>query len=161
MKCTQCGCENLIPVEISDYMDLSGEANLYINKFLKIYNCCDCGHLEFFDNSRNEKMKAKLEIEKKYDNELSVLAQKQDELEKELKQLADELSSISVKSGDLDITIRQQAELNIQANKIRSQIKDISEKKLEIEKEIEKVEKVKQYYLDKVDEEYNKKWIRL
>ena len=89
------------------------------------------------------------------------LLQKQDELEKELKQLEDERSSISVKSGDLDITIRQQAELNIQANKIRSQIKDISEKKLEIEKEIEKVEKVKQYYLDKVDEEYNKKWLRL
>ena len=67
MKCTQCGCNNLVKVDfpyetglIEDVVGLSGYTAQYsiINKAdCNSYICTNCGHFEFFNLKLAEKIK--------------------------------------------------------------------------------------------------------
>ena len=140
MKCTQCGCENLIPINIESLISISGDAWMRNSESLKIYTCRNCGHLEFFDNGLNEKMAEESEIEKKYEKEISVLIEKQNQIENgELKQLKEELACIESQLKSLDITIRQQQELKKNVKTLNAKIEKVLCEIRKIKTEIERL----------------------
>ena len=157
MKCTQCGCENLISINIESLISISGDAYMRNSESLKVYACRNCGHLEFFDNGLNEKLAEESEIEKKYEKELTALVQQQEEMKNgALKQLQEELTCVESQLKSLDITIRQQQELTQKAEALKVKIKQISIEIYKIEKEIKTVESKKAHELEKVRFQYSR-----
>lgn len=155
MKCTQCDCENLTPINLKSLLDVSGDASMYNSKSLKIYVCRNCGHLEFFDNGFNEKFAEEAEVNKKYEQEINVLVQKQEEIKNgELKQLQEDLACAESQLKSLDITIRQQQELTQKAENLGKKIKELTIEVYKLEKEVKELESKKSRELDKVRFKY-------
>jgi chromosome segregation ATPase len=157
MKCTQCGCENLTPINIESLISISGDASMRNSESLKIYTCSNCGHLEFFDNGLNEKMAEESEIEKKYEKEISVLIEKQNQIENgELKQLKEELACIESQLKSLDITIRQQQELKKNVKTLNAKIENVLCEIRKIKTEIERLKSNQAHELAKVRFKYSR-----
>ena len=164
MKCTQCGCEKLKPIQLqslikADYLQKS--------KLLKIYMCHDCGHLEFFYDF-NEKLEKEKKIIAKAKDKLALirkkqkpLLQQQEEIKETWERYKDELNAVEVESTSLDITIRQQQELKKKAEEIRKKMEqlrgpwgEIDDKIYRLQNEGNNIEKAKEMELDRVNKEY-------
>jgi chromosome segregation ATPase len=157
MKCTQCDCENLIPIRLKSLIDVSSDALMYNSESLKVYACRNCGHLEFFDNGLNEKLAKESEIEKQYAKELTALVQQQVEMKNgELKQLQEELACVESQLKSLDITVRQQQELKQKAEDLKAKIQQISNEIYKIERGIKAVESKKAHELEQVRFRYSR-----
>ena len=167
MKCTQCSCEKLVSTNLSNifFIDSSlladvGSVALEANKFLKIYTCTGCGHLEFFDNSLQLKNEEEKEVEKIFEERLSVLVEKQNKI----KSYQMELDIIEKQLRDLDITVRQQQELKIQAQKLEEQIKQGQKIQAEIkelaEKKREQLQKIYEKYVLRIEGKNKPEWNR-
>lgn len=146
MKCSLCGCEDLVEVEfpqeaqlIEVAVGIAGESSFYDiknNTYCNSYICVNCGHFEFFNIElakrimldRKMKESAKLNINK-LQHEIVELYNKVSNIKKHIKKLQNE-------SSDLDITVRRsneiQTTLSNYKNEIRILNKTISEKKEEI-----------------------------
>ena len=157
MKCTQCGCENLIPINIESLISISGDASMRNSESLKVYACRNCGHLEFFDNGLNEKLAEESEIEKKYEKEISALLEKQNQIEDgELKQLKEELAYTESQLKSLDITIRQQQEFKENVKALNVKIEKVLYKIRKIKTEIENLKSNQAHELAKVRFRYSR-----
>lgn len=156
MKCTQCGCENLVPINISSLLDV-WDACIHNGPSLKIYVCCNCGHLEFFDNEFPKKLAEESEIEKKYKKEISVLIEEQNQIENgELKQLKEELACVEMQLKSLDITIRQQQELKKKEETLNAKIEKVLCEIRKIKTEIERLRSNQAHELNKVRSKYGR-----
>lgn len=164
MKCTQCGCEKLKPIQLQSLIKVE---YLEKSKLLKIYICRDCGHLEFFYDF-NEKLAKEKKIIAKAKDKLALISKKQkpllqqqEEIKETFERYKDELNAVEVESTSLDITIRQQQELKKQAEEIREKMKQVRGqwekidcKICNLQDEGKNIEKAKEMELDKVNKEY-------
>ena len=151
MKCSQCGCADLVEVEfpqeaelIQTRVGLVGYSSFYDienNVYCNSYICVNCGHFEFFNLElaeqikldRKERESAKQNINK-IQNEIIELNDKISNIEKEIEKLKSE-------SLDLDITVRRSNEIQTTISNYENDIKILNKAISEKKKEITKLEK--------------------
>lgn len=144
MKCSQCGCNDLVEVEFPQETTLiecerglvgySSSYDIESEVYCKTYICVNCGHFEFFDlelaeqikNDRKEKAEAK-EYIIRVEKEIVDLSNQVSDIQKEKEKLINE-------SQDLDITIRK-------SNEIKMSIKDLENEIITLHKTIKEKEK--------------------
>ena len=158
MKCTQCGCEDLMEIRLGNLFGIGGGdgyTNIQGSDSFKIYTCNNCGHLEFFDNGLNEKLAEEKELEKYFQEKENVLIEKQNEIRNgKLKQLQEELASVEIQLTSLDITIRQQQELSEKVIDIKEEIRKISIELYNIEQQLKRLQQSKQEEFDAIQHRY-------
>lgn len=139
-KCSQCGTDNLRNIPIP--FEVSGDASLNICMYidgkrfypkLQTLICMDCGHIEWFSDDIVNAIKdndfkiSQLKIE------LETLEKRLSEAQEKLSLIEDEISKSKVKALSLDITIREQQDLN-------KTISKLDDERYEIKREIRSIE---------------------
>ena len=143
--CKNCASKKLKKIGIP--FGVYGDADLRVSNTLTTYACGECGHIEWFDSHY---------VDEYSQNKTAVqtLTDELERLEKRLFELMDPInsliSSIKSKIGEaklqlesLDITIRQQQELQEKVRSLESQLRDIKipREKYDLEKQIKEIEK--------------------
>ena len=136
MKCTQCGCEDLVevgfPYETSLNMidcGIRGEAAYYeleYEAYASTYICIRCGHFEFFNPELAQRILEKRQAKVNLQSEIDQLNHKIVENEKELEKIDSDIKSIVKQLENLDITIRK-------SNELKATQKEMEEKKQQLE----------------------------
>ena len=139
MKCTQCGCKEFIESRLlfnwglSDYRTPSS---------VKVYSCFECGHLEWFDNSPADDYRSKTALLKKYTTELDQLKAQLAEKEKPetLGKLQAEYRENEAKLKSIDITVRQQQEIQGRQRLLQNLIRLYPDDVRQLKEKIRKLE---------------------
>ncbi len=148
MKCTHCNKNDLTKIDIREIFDVGGDGYLRENKHIEVYLCDECGHIEFFDKRPIARKieKERIQTEEKrirnfYNEKLKVVYAQKEEIENsiEIKELDEKLGEINKQLESLDITIRQQQQLQMEADEIKSKIKNYQIKLNKINSEINKI----------------------
>ena len=123
--CTNCGCKTLIRADLP--FGVSGDANMTANRTLKIYACLECGHLEFFDSYSVDEYNKSIKRVESILNELQILRKQLSDLENSmaLSKINDEIKQLEHQSKSLDITIRQQQELQARIRELQTKVRTI------------------------------------
>ena len=143
MKCSQCGCQDLIPVDFPQKTNLeevdcglAGYSSAYVlkNKInCDSFICINCGHFEFFNLGLAEQIKHDRKLKKeiqeninKVENEIMLLNNKAFDIQEQIGKLKSE-------TLNLDITLRRNNELQVQISNLKKELaalnKTINEKK--------------------------------
>ena len=140
IMCTQCGCKTLVRTT-------PPFGALYVDKYerptLRIYACCECGHLEFFDSYAVDKYYENKKAIDSVTNELQVLRKRLSDLESpmEISKINDEIKQIERQLTSLDITIRQQQEMQAKVRKLQAKVRSIPNEISMIKRQIEEAER--------------------
>lgn len=148
MKCTHCNKNDLTKIDIREIFDVGGDGYLREHNYIEVYLCDECGHIEFFDKRPIDRKieKERIQTEEKrirdfYNEKLKVVYAQKEEIENsvEFKELNEKLVEINKQLESLDITIRQQQQLQMEADEIKSRIKNYKIKLDKINSEINKI----------------------
>ena len=148
MKCTHCNKNDLTKIDIREIFDIGGDGYLLEHNYIEVYLCDECGHIEFFDKRaiyrKIEKERIQSEekrIRASYNEKLKVVYAQKEEIENsvEFKELNEKLGEINKQLESLDITIRQQQQLQIEADEIKSKIENYKIKLDKINSEINNI----------------------
>ena len=122
MKCTQCGCNKLIKIDVP-FVD----HDRYPIR-LDIYACYDCGHLEFFNVAPVDYYKRNCVELEEANAELKSVQTHLDILENKyrLKELHDEVNSIRKQLTKTSTPHNQAVELTNRKIELEAQIRSIS-----------------------------------
>ena len=152
MKCTHCNKNDLTKIDIREIFDVYGDGHFALHNYIEVYVCDECGHIEFFDKRPIDRKieKERIQTEAKrirdfYNDKLKVLYAQKEEIEKsgEFKELNEKLGEINKQLESLDITIRQQQQLQMEADEIKSKIRNYKIKLNNIDSEINKITRQK------------------
>ena len=143
MKCTQCGCENLTPININSLFSILGDASMRTSESLKIYTCRNCGHLEFFDTYAVDKYNESMITIKSITSELQILRKRLSDLESSasVSEINDEIKQLERQLTSLDITIRQQQEFKAKVQELQAKAHRIPNEIAKLKKQIEGLER--------------------
>lgn len=152
MKCSQCGCTDLVevkfPQEVSlilTAVGLSGETNAYDikNKVnCKSFICVNCGHFEFFNLSLAEQIKHDIKKREEANENLNKIKNKITELSENISNKYSEMQKLETESLNLDISVRRYNEIQSLISNIKKDIMTINQTIKEKEKEIIKLNKL-------------------
>lgn len=141
IMCTNCGCKKLIrtaaPFDVRDQY-----AKFVASPTLRIYACCECGHLEFFDPHAIDKYNESIRSQKSITSELQILRKRLSDLESPtaISKINDEIKQIERQLTSLDITIRQQQELQAKVRELQAKARTIPNEIAKIKRQIEALE---------------------
>lgn len=152
MKCSQCGCTDLVevkfPQEVSlilTAVGLSGETNAYDikNKVnCKSFICVNCGHFEFFNLSLAEQIKHDIKKREEANENLNKIKNEITELSENISNKYSEMQKLETESLNLDISVRRYNEIQSLILNIKKDIMTINQTIKEKEKEIIKLNKL-------------------
>ena len=152
MKCSQCGCTDLVevkfPQEVSlilTAVGLSGETNAYDikNKVnCKSFICVNCGHFEFFNLSLAEQIKHDIKKREEANENLNKIKNEITELSENISNKYSEMQKLETESLNLDISVRRYNEIQSLISNIKIDIMTINQTIKEKEKEIIKLNKL-------------------
>lgn len=148
MKCSQCGCADLVKVKfpqetslILTAVGLAGETNAYDIKnqvYCNSFICLNCGHFEFFNLSLAEQIKCDKKIKEEVKENINKIENEIHELWENISSKLEEKEKLEIESKDLDITLRRYNEVQEQLSSIENDIensnKAINEKEYKIKK---------------------------
>lgn len=133
MKCTQCGCNDLVEVDfpyetelITTSIGILGESFQYdlgTSVYAKTYICTQCGHFEFFSPELAKRVLEKREKNAKIQKEIDNFDNQISDKNNEIKNVEQQIDSIKEKLKDIDITIRQSNELKAKQQELSNKIK--------------------------------------
>lgn len=142
IMCTNCGCKTL--VRTNPPFGASGQyVDNYVNPTLRIYACSECGHLEFFDTYAVDKYNESTRAIKSIGNELQVLRKRLSDLESPMaiSKINDEIKQIERQLTSLDITIRQQQEMQAKVRELQAKARSIPNEISKIKRQTEEAER--------------------
>ncbi len=152
MKCSQCGCTDLVevkfPQEVSlilTAVGLSGETNAYDikNKVnCKSFICVNCGHFEFFNLSLAEQIKHDIKKREEANENINKIKNKITELSENISNKYSEMQKLETESLNLDISVKRYNEIQSLISNIKKDIMTINQTIKEKEKEIIKLNKL-------------------
>ena len=161
MKCTCCGSKSLLKISLNDLFYVQGDASLKVSNTLEVYSCGECGHIELFDNSFKIKLQEEKKITEEFAGGLKELSQKRDFIrDGKLQELNEKLSATKQQLTSLDITIRQQQELQKKVEDLNNEIKGVSNEIRKIEREITILEEKKKCALQEIEKIHNSRFPR-
>lgn len=140
--CTNCGCKKMIrtsaPFEVHDQY-----AEFVERPTLRIYACCECGHLEFFDTYAVDKYNESMRTIKSITSELQILRKRLSDLESSasVSEINDEIKQLERQLTSLDITIRQQQEFKAKVQELQAKAHRIPNEIAKLKKQIEELER--------------------
>ena len=121
MKCTSCGNTNLVKTHfpMDNYASVSDIVDVYL--------CLDCGHYEFFSTRHVNRHNKAAKWIRDTESEIDSLRRELSELESPstTQKLNEEIKSIESQLTSLDITIRQQQELQAKLYDVKNKLSDI------------------------------------
>lgn len=152
MKCSQCGCTDLVEVKFPQEVSLSlteiglaGYTNdydiknrVYCNSFI----CLNCGHFEFFNLSLAEQIKCDIKIKEEAKENINKIENEISELRKIISNKLNEKEKLEIESQNLDITLRRNNEIHSQIAEIKNYIKNIDKAIKDKEEDIIKLKKI-------------------
>lgn len=122
--CTNCGCKTLIRADLP--FDVSGDVYMTAaHRTLEIYACLECGHLEFFDSYSVDEYNESIKRVESILNKLQILRKQLSDLENSMDLFNDEIKQLEHQSKSLDITIRQQQELQARIRELQTKVRTI------------------------------------
>lgn len=140
--CTNCGCKKMIrtsaPFDVHDQY-----AEFVERPTLRIYACCECGHLEFFDTYAVDKYNESMITIKSITSELQILRKRLSDLESSasVSEINDEIKQLERQLTSLDITIRQQQEFKAKVQELQAKAHRIPNEIAKLKKQIEGLER--------------------
>ena len=152
MKCSQCGCTDLVKVKfpqetslILTAVGLAGETNAYDIKnqvYCNSFICLNCGHFEFFNLSLAEQIKYDIKIKEEAKENINKIENEISELRKIISNKLNEKEKLEIESQNLDITLRRNNEIHSQIAEIKNYIKNIDKAIKDKEEDIIKLKKI-------------------
>ena len=152
MKCSQCGCTDLVevkfPQEVSlilTAVGLSGETNAYDikNKVnCKSFICVNWEHFEFFNLSLAEQNKHDIKKREEANENLNKIKNEITELSENISNKYSEMQKLETESLNLDISVKRYNEIQSLISNIKKDIMTINQTIKEKEKEIIKLNKL-------------------
>ena len=152
MKCSQCGCTDLVEVKFPQEVSLiltavgqSGETNAYDikNKVnCKSFICVNCGHFEFFNLSLAEQIKHDIKKREEANENINKIKNKITELSENISNKYSEMQKLETESLNLDISVKRYNEIQSLISNIKKDIMTINQTIKEKEKEIIKLNKL-------------------
>ena len=141
IMCTNCGCKTLIRTNTPWWA--TGEVDNHVNPTLRIYACSECGHLEFFDTYALDKYNESTSAIKSIGNELQVLRKHLSDLESPMaiSKINDEIKQLERQLKSLDITIRQQQEMQAKVRELQAKSRSIPNEIAKLKRQIEELER--------------------
>lgn len=123
IMCTNCGCKTLIRADLP--FGVSGDVFMTAHRTLEIYACLECGHLEFFDSYSVDEYNESIKRVESILNKLQILRKQLSDLENSMDLFNDEIKQLEHQSKSLDITIRQQQELQARIRELQTKVRTI------------------------------------
>ena len=150
MKCSQCGCTDLVEVKfpqetslILTAVGLAGETNAYDIKnqvYCNSFICLNCGHFEFFNLSLAEQIKCDIKIKEEAKENINKIENEIHELWENISSKLEEKEKLEIESKNLDITLRRYNEVQEQLSSIENDIENLNKAIKEKEDKIKKLE---------------------
>ena len=152
MKCSQCGCNDLVEVDFPHKIDLkevgvglAGYSSSYsIEEELDCnsYVCVNCGHFEFFNLKLAEQIKKDRLLKEKTKNDIDKIKKEIDELNNKISSSDLNIKELKKESLNLDITVRRSHEIQDAILSKKEEIKKTKKIINEKNKELVKLEKL-------------------
>ena len=140
--CTQCGCTTFVRTDSP--FGVSGQyVDSVVRSTLRIYACCECGHLEFFDPYTVDKHYESKKAIESITNELQILRKRLADLESPstISKINDEIKQLERQLTSLDITIRQQQEYKAKVQELKAKSNNIPNEIRRLKEQIEALER--------------------
>ena len=140
--CTQCGCTTLVKTD-SPFGVYGDYVESRVRPTLRIYACCECGHLEFFDPYTVDKHYESKKAIESITNELQILRKRLADLESPstISKINDEIKQLERQLTSLDITIRQQQEFKVKVQELKAKANNIPNEIRRLKEQIETLER--------------------
>ena len=145
MKCSQCGCTDLVGVKFPQEVSLiltaigiSGETNAYDirNKVhCDTFICINCGHFEFFNLSLSKQIVDKRKTIEKTKFDINNIENELVKLHNIVQNKNEEIEKLKTEAQNLDITLRRNNEIQTLIACLRNETIEVNKiiKKQEIE----------------------------
>ncbi|HIY99817.1 MAG TPA: hypothetical protein H9676_03850 [Firmicutes bacterium] len=136
MKCSQCGCADLVEVEfpqktslILTSVGIAGESNFYEieNRVdCNSYICLNCGHFEFFSSMMAEQIKTERKVREEVEANINRIQNEIIELRNNSSDKYKEIDKLKLEAQDLDITLRRNNEIQVLISNLENDIININ-----------------------------------
>jgi len=133
IKCPICGCNDLIPYDLDDGIDLSDDAvfvpfrSYHRPPNFETYVCTGCRHIEFLA------VKASLERRLHDKAEWECASAEKESIESRLDELRKELASLEITTDDADIAANDADDISMRCDTIRHEIEHLKHRLNEID----------------------------
>ena len=152
MKCSQCGCNDLVEVDfphevniIQTGVGLNGYSSSYDiedDVYCDSYVCVNCGHFEFFNLNLAEQIKEDRLFKEKTKKDIEKIEKEIDELNNKISSLDLSIKELKKESLNLDITVRRSNEIQDAILSKKEEIKKTNKIVNEKNKELGKLKKM-------------------